>query len=164
MFDRSVRDWARLWLAVWESWVYRLPLRCPGPNSGGPPYLAPLWIHAHWWITYNSCHVLFIVKEIECSFSWLGQNISVRCCCERKKKKTSINFVLFADQQRQIFQPPPSRIRKCVVATNIAATSLTINGIKWARPVVYHCSNEVCVCDQHQIYHGLSHRTDYFSL
>nr|XP_043887751.1 probable ATP-dependent RNA helicase DHX40 [Solea senegalensis] len=35
------------------------------------------------------------------------------------------------DQQRQIFQPPPPRIRKCVVATNIAATSLTINGIKY---------------------------------
>ncbi|KAL6116415.1 dhx40 [Pungitius sinensis] len=35
------------------------------------------------------------------------------------------------DQQRQIFQPPPSGIRKCVVATNIAATSLTIDGIKY---------------------------------
>uniref|UniRef100_A0A7N6A0W3 RNA helicase n=1 Tax=Anabas testudineus TaxID=64144 RepID=A0A7N6A0W3_ANATE len=35
------------------------------------------------------------------------------------------------DQQRQIFQPPPPGIRKCVVATNIAATSLTINGIKY---------------------------------
>uniref|UniRef100_A0A8C5BU70 RNA helicase n=1 Tax=Gadus morhua TaxID=8049 RepID=A0A8C5BU70_GADMO len=35
------------------------------------------------------------------------------------------------DQQRQIFQAPPSGIRKCVVATNIAATSLTINGIKY---------------------------------
>ncbi|XP_020782457.2 probable ATP-dependent RNA helicase DHX40 isoform X1 [Boleophthalmus pectinirostris] len=35
------------------------------------------------------------------------------------------------DQQRQIFQPPPRGIRKCVVATNIAATSLTINGIKY---------------------------------
>ncbi|CAJ1065819.1 probable ATP-dependent RNA helicase DHX40 [Xyrichtys novacula] len=35
------------------------------------------------------------------------------------------------DQQRQIFQPAPPRIRKCVVATNIAATSLTINGIKY---------------------------------
>ncbi|XP_046891308.1 probable ATP-dependent RNA helicase DHX40 [Hypomesus transpacificus] len=35
------------------------------------------------------------------------------------------------DQQRQIFQPPPLGIRKCVVATNIAATSLTINGIKY---------------------------------
>ncbi|XP_029027999.1 probable ATP-dependent RNA helicase DHX40 [Betta splendens] len=33
------------------------------------------------------------------------------------------------DQQRQIFQPSPPGIRKCVVATNIAATSLTINGI-----------------------------------
>ncbi|KAM6946183.1 LOW QUALITY PROTEIN: putative ATP-dependent RNA helicase DHX40 [Aplochiton taeniatus] len=35
------------------------------------------------------------------------------------------------DQQRHIFQPPPPGIRKCVVATNIAATSLTINGIKY---------------------------------
>ncbi|KAL2095759.1 hypothetical protein ACEWY4_007907 [Coilia grayii] len=35
------------------------------------------------------------------------------------------------DQQKQIFQPPPEGIRKCVVATNIAATSLTINGIKY---------------------------------
>lgn len=34
------------------------------------------------------------------------------------------------DQQKAIFQPPPNGIRKCVMATNIAATSLTINGIK----------------------------------
>ncbi|XP_038548800.1 probable ATP-dependent RNA helicase DHX40 isoform X3 [Micropterus salmoides] len=40
-------------------------------------------------------------------------------------------LVFLTDQQRQIFQPPPSGIRKCVVATNIAATSLTINGIKY---------------------------------
>lgn len=52
------------------------------------------------------------------------------------QKKTEKVVVLVADQQRQIFQPPPSGIRKCVVATNIAATSLTINGIKWVRPVV----------------------------
>ncbi|KAM4567282.1 putative ATP-dependent RNA helicase DHX40 isoform 1-T1 [Odontesthes bonariensis] len=35
------------------------------------------------------------------------------------------------EQQRHIFQPPPQGIRKCVVATNIAATSLTISGIKY---------------------------------
>lgn len=35
-----------------------------------------------------------------------------------------------ADQQRQIFQPAPAGVRKCVVATNIAATSLTINGVR----------------------------------
>ncbi|XP_051966157.1 probable ATP-dependent RNA helicase DHX40 [Xyrauchen texanus] len=35
------------------------------------------------------------------------------------------------DQQRQIFQPAPKGVRKCVVATNIAATSLTINGIRY---------------------------------
>ncbi|XP_013913207.1 PREDICTED: probable ATP-dependent RNA helicase DHX40, partial [Thamnophis sirtalis] len=32
------------------------------------------------------------------------------------------------DQQRQIFVSPPPGIRKCVVSTNIAATSLTIDG------------------------------------
>ncbi|XP_066534168.1 probable ATP-dependent RNA helicase DHX40 [Hoplias malabaricus] len=35
------------------------------------------------------------------------------------------------DQQKQIFQPAPAGVRKCVVSTNIAATSLTINGIKY---------------------------------
>ncbi|XP_062872435.1 probable ATP-dependent RNA helicase DHX40 isoform X1 [Trichomycterus rosablanca] len=35
------------------------------------------------------------------------------------------------DQQKQIFQPAPAGVRKCVVATNIAATSLTINGVKF---------------------------------
>ncbi|KAG7471288.1 hypothetical protein MATL_G00122690 [Megalops atlanticus] len=35
------------------------------------------------------------------------------------------------EQQRQIFQPPPKGVRKCVVATNIAATSLTIDGIRY---------------------------------
>ncbi|XP_061460686.1 probable ATP-dependent RNA helicase DHX40 isoform X3 [Rhineura floridana] len=35
------------------------------------------------------------------------------------------------DQQRRIFLPPPPGIRKCVVSTNIAATSLTIDGIRY---------------------------------
>ncbi|XP_060703858.1 probable ATP-dependent RNA helicase DHX40 isoform X2 [Hemiscyllium ocellatum] len=35
------------------------------------------------------------------------------------------------DQQRKVFLPAPPHIRKCVVATNIAATSLTINGIRY---------------------------------
>ncbi|XP_058020112.1 probable ATP-dependent RNA helicase DHX40 isoform X2 [Ahaetulla prasina] len=40
-------------------------------------------------------------------------------------------LVFLTDQQRQIFVPPPPGIRKCVVSTNIAATSLTIDGIKY---------------------------------
>lgn len=35
------------------------------------------------------------------------------------------------DQQKRIFIPPPKGIRKCVVATNIAATSVTIEGIRY---------------------------------
>lgn len=64
------------------------------------------------------------------------------------------------DQQKEIFQPPPCGIRKCVMATNIAATSLTINGIKWVRPATV-----VCEIHNHQswirlfiIYFWLSNR------
>ncbi|XP_038670566.1 probable ATP-dependent RNA helicase DHX40 isoform X2 [Scyliorhinus canicula] len=35
------------------------------------------------------------------------------------------------DQQRKVFLPAPPHIRKCIVATNIAATSLTIDGIRY---------------------------------
>ncbi|KAG8451659.1 hypothetical protein GDO86_003741 [Hymenochirus boettgeri] len=34
------------------------------------------------------------------------------------------------EQQKRIFLPPPAGIRKCVLSTNIAATSVTIDGIK----------------------------------
>ena len=33
--------------------------------------------------------------------------------------------------QTQVFQPPPEGVRMCVVATNIAETSLTIPSIKY---------------------------------
>ncbi|KAF1538912.1 putative ATP-dependent RNA helicase DHX40, partial [Eudyptula albosignata] len=35
------------------------------------------------------------------------------------------------DQQKSIFLPAPMGIRKCVVSTNIAATSLTIEGVRY---------------------------------
>ncbi|KAJ8037867.1 putative ATP-dependent RNA helicase DHX40 [Holothuria leucospilota] len=35
------------------------------------------------------------------------------------------------EMQRRIFEPPEPGVRKCVVATNIAGTSLTIDGIKY---------------------------------
>ncbi|NWI08571.1 DHX40 helicase, partial [Crypturellus soui] len=35
------------------------------------------------------------------------------------------------DQQKRIFLPAPTGIRKCVVSTNIAATSLTIEGVRY---------------------------------
>lgn len=56
--------------------------------------------------------------------------------CDYKENTNTVGisffffFAVLTDQQRQIFQPPPAGIRKCVVATNIAATSLTINGVK----------------------------------
>ncbi|KAM4702189.1 putative ATP-dependent RNA helicase DHX40 [Discoglossus pictus] len=35
------------------------------------------------------------------------------------------------DQQKRIFLPPPEGIRKCILSTNIAATSVTIEGIRY---------------------------------
>uniref|UniRef100_H3CFX3 RNA helicase n=1 Tax=Tetraodon nigroviridis TaxID=99883 RepID=H3CFX3_TETNG len=79
-----------------------------------------------------------------------GQSEIERACDQLFKKAESIDYrydvqdqavegllilplygSMASDQQKAIFQPPPRGIRKCVVATNIAATSLTINGIKY---------------------------------
>lgn len=56
---------------------------------------------------YNKCKYLINISEC-------NHDVSVSC----------------TDQQKQIFQPAPAGVRKCVVATNIAATSLTIDGVK----------------------------------
>ena len=39
--------------------------------------------------------------------------------------------LLAPHQQAKVFQPPPGDARLCVVATNVAETSLTIPGIKY---------------------------------
>ncbi|XP_037092523.1 probable ATP-dependent RNA helicase DHX37 [Pollicipes pollicipes] len=39
--------------------------------------------------------------------------------------------MLSTERQAQVFQPPPAGTRLCVVATNVAETSLTIPGIKY---------------------------------
>lgn len=49
-------------------------------------------------------------------------------------------FTVTLDQQKRIFLPAPSGIRKCVVSTNIAATSLTIEGVRyWFLSVIKSC-------------------------
>ena len=42
----------------------------------------------------------------------------------------TIKHICFAELQKRVFDPPSSSVRKVVVATNIAATSLTIEGIR----------------------------------
>lgn len=37
---------------------------------------------------------------------------------------------LSPQNQKKAFQPPPNGVRKCVVATNIAETSVTVPGIR----------------------------------
>ena len=41
-----------------------------------------------------------------------------------------IPFFFFTELQKRVFDPPSPSVRKVVVATNIAATSLTIEGIR----------------------------------
>ncbi|ELP91429.1 ATP-dependent RNA helicase DHX8, putative [Entamoeba invadens IP1] len=48
-----------------------------------------------------------------------------------KLKALPIYAALPTDQQKQIFEPAEKFCRKCVVATNIAETSITIDGIKY---------------------------------
>ncbi|ETE68740.1 putative ATP-dependent RNA helicase DHX40, partial [Ophiophagus hannah] len=57
-----------------------------------------------------------------------GQSEIERACELLFRKAEMIDYRF---DQRHIFVPPPPGIRKCVVSTNIAATSLTIDGIKY---------------------------------
>lgn len=50
-------------------------------------------------------------------------------------------FSVILDQQKKIFLPAPRGIRKCVVSTNIAATSLTIEGVRyWFLSLIKSCN------------------------
>ncbi|NWY70862.1 DHX40 helicase, partial [Erithacus rubecula] len=79
-----------------------------------------------------------------------GQNEIERACDLLFKKAESIDYQyevhdravegllilplygsMSTDQQKKIFLPAPRGIRKCVVSTNIAATSLTIEGVRY---------------------------------
>ncbi|KIH42592.1 hypothetical protein ANCDUO_27423, partial [Ancylostoma duodenale] len=39
--------------------------------------------------------------------------------------------LLSSEKQRRVFEPPPEGARMCVIATNVAETSLTIPGVKY---------------------------------
>ena len=45
-----------------------------------------------------------------------------------------------ADLQAKIFDAAPKGVRKCVVSTNVAETSLTVDGIKYGKPVKHDFS------------------------
>jgi len=44
----------------------------------------------------------------------------------------------------QVFIPPPEGVRLCVVATNVAETSLTIPGVKYVVDTGMVCYANVC--------------------
>jgi hypothetical protein len=61
--------------------------------------------------------------------------------------------MLTAEQQIQVFRAVPPHVRKCIVATNIAETSVTVPGVRCARfsylVFVYFwswCFGVVCAC------------------
>jgi hypothetical protein len=49
-----------------------------------------------------------------------------------------------SDLQAKIFEPTPPGARKVVLATNIAETSLTIDGIRVRRAGQHHCRLSSC--------------------
>jgi len=49
-------------------------------------------------------------------------------------------------QTLKVFAPPPDGVRMCVVATNVAETSLTIPGVKYVVDTGMVCTLCVCVC------------------
>ncbi|KAM7139990.1 putative ATP-dependent RNA helicase DHX40 isoform 3-T4 [Macrochelys suwanniensis] len=79
------------------------------------------------------------VKEIFCSLLGPKDAESSAYVTEAVKVTLDIHLnesagdilVFLTDQQRRIFLPPPPGIRKCVVSTNVAATSLTVDGIRY---------------------------------
>ncbi|CAL1710622.1 unnamed protein product [Somion occarium] len=62
---------------------------------------------------------------------------SIKLYADRLPKETAgvavypMYAALPAHQQQAIFSPPPQGMRKCILATNIAETSITIPGIKY---------------------------------
>uniref|UniRef100_A0A8I3QAU9 DEAH-box helicase 37 n=1 Tax=Canis lupus familiaris TaxID=9615 RepID=A0A8I3QAU9_CANLF len=63
--------------------------------------------------------------------SWLCPPPPTPMPCLSHKFLILVLLGYFPPQQSQVFQPPPEGTRLCVVATNVAETSLTIPGIKY---------------------------------
>nr|XP_054503056.1 probable ATP-dependent RNA helicase DHX40 isoform X4 [Agelaius phoeniceus] len=94
---------------------------------------------------FGHCPVLHIpgrsypVKEIFCnllsprdvgSSAYVTEAVKVALDVHLNEPEGDI-LVFLTDQQKRIFLPAPRGIRKCVVSTNIAATSLTIEGVRY---------------------------------
>uniref|UniRef100_A0A4W3K3G4 RNA helicase n=1 Tax=Callorhinchus milii TaxID=7868 RepID=A0A4W3K3G4_CALMI len=73
----------------------------------------------------RACDILYQKAES------IDYQYSVRDRCVEGLLILPLYGSLPTDQQKKIFLPAPTHIRKCVVATNIAATSLTIDGIRY---------------------------------
>ncbi|GFP79875.1 putative pre-mRNA-splicing factor ATP-dependent RNA helicase dhx16, partial [Phtheirospermum japonicum] len=86
-----------------------------------------LEIHARAPVVNGDDHILVFLstqEEIEAALSVLGTKIAQLGVCP-------IYSNLPAELQAKIFEPAPRGARKLVLATNIAETSLTIQGIKY---------------------------------
>ncbi|XP_054857708.1 probable ATP-dependent RNA helicase DHX40 [Eublepharis macularius] len=73
----------------------------------------------------RACRLLFQKAEA------INYRLDVKDCSVSGLLLLPLYGSMPTDQQRRIFLPSPPGIRKCVVATNIAATSLTIDGIRY---------------------------------
>ena len=69
-------------------------------------------------------------EEIEGAAAWIKKKlIEMDSPCSKTLMVLPIYSLLPSEMQAKIFNPAPPGIRKCIIATNIAETSLTVDGI-----------------------------------
>jgi pre-mRNA-splicing factor ATP-dependent RNA helicase DHX38/PRP16 len=85
-------------------------------------------------VTHPSGDILIFMTgqdDVEATCVMLGEKISSESNGITPILILPIYSQLSSDLQAKIFDPAPSGTRKCIVATNIAETSLTIDGIRY---------------------------------
>ena len=61
----------------------------------------------------------------------ISQSISPFVCQMKRWIVLPLHSALSVEEQEKVFDYPPEGVRKCIVSTNIAETSVTIDGVRF---------------------------------